>query len=221
MWARMKNKQIEHTFPCWPDLMHISLFPCCYNPLFFNLGPWSTSLNSLSDVSLLLFSHQGYQPRAEPPRLRKEPPHCPLGACWDMNNPLQPAEQYSFGCFGNPLPFSPNLPARTPSVTWPQLAVPEEGQWIDCYQNSRQPSLGWAARLLLLESEVLISRLQRPAYMIYLEVAFLSADAVLVQPDCLVKQPQEWILFASVQRRECKIFTSQESKTPSSLANIN
>lgn len=138
-----------------------------------------------------------------------------------MNNPLQQAEQFGFGCFGSPLPSSPTLPALAAFVMWTQLAVPEEGWWIDCYQNSRQPSLGWAARLLLLGPEVLISRLQSPAYMIYLEVAFLSADAVLVQPDCLVEQPQEWILFASVQGGECKIFTSQESKTPSSLTNIN
>lgn len=135
--------------------------------------------------------------------------------------PMQPAGQLGFGCFGSPVPSSPNLLALTAFVMWPQLAMPEEGWWIDCYQSSRQPSLGWAARLLLLEPEVLISRLQRPAYMIYLEVAFLSADVVLVQPDCLVKQPQEWILFASVRRGECKIFTSQESKTPSSLTNIN
>lgn len=105
-----------------------------------------------------------------------------------MNNPLQQAEQFGFGCFGSPLPSSPTLPALAAFVMWTQLAVPEEGWWIDCYQNSRQPSLGWAARLLLLGPEVLISRLQSPAYMIYLEVAFLSADAVLVQPDCLVEQ---------------------------------
>lgn len=112
-----------------------------------------------------------------------------------MNNPLQPAEQFSFG---GPLLSSPTLPSLTAFVMWPQLAVPEEGQYIDSYQKSRQPFLGWAARLLLLGPEVLISSLQRPAYMIYLEVAFLSAEVVLVQPDCLVKQPQEWILFASV-----------------------
>lgn len=76
-------------------------------------------------------------------------------------------------------------------------------------------------RLLLLEPEVLISRLQRYACMIYLEVAFLSADVDSVQRDCPMKQPQEWILFASVPKGECKIFTSQESKTPSCLTNIN
>lgn len=110
----------------------------------------------------------------------------------------------------------PHQPFQLWQPLWCVLAIPEEGRWVDCYQSSGKPSVGWAARLLLLDTEVLISRLQRPAYMIYLEVAFLSADVVLVQPDCLVKQPQEWILLASVQREEWR-YSHHRNPRPQAL----
>lgn len=61
--------------------------PRCYNLVFPPLGPWCTSLNLLSDVSLPLFSHWGHQPKAETPWLENGQPHRPPGACWAMSGP--------------------------------------------------------------------------------------------------------------------------------------
>lgn len=89
------------------------------------------------------------------------------------------------------------LPALLIPVTCPLLATPEKSDGLIATRAVGGLLQVGQPKLLVLEPEALISRLQRYASMIYLRVAFLSANVDSVLPDCLMKQPQEWILFAS------------------------
>lgn len=214
----MKNTQVKYTFSS------MARSPTHLSPVVITLcsptGAIVHSLHLFLDVSLPLFSHWGHQSRTEPTQawITSLLPMCLLGHDWP-----------SCSQEGSSL-FAPSVVCCHPCQTYQSC----EPLWCVCSQQCQRKGDGFFAtravgslprvrqlRLLLLESEFLLSRLQRHACVICLEVAFLSADVGSLQPDCLMKQLQEWILLTAVWREECKIFTPQESKSPGCLTHIN